>query len=92
MVGRGALTPPLIQTHLTTKSVYVEEGYDEDGEFSSRILTKAEVERLQSADALLAGGVGNSVNKSEDTASSGYYQILIYENFIIPKSDNKKNL
>ena len=62
---------------MSTKSVYVEEGYDEDGEFSSRILTKAEVERLQSADALLAGGVGNSVNKSEDTASRGKLTISL---------------
>ena len=62
---------------VSTKSVYVEEGYDEDGEFSSRILTKAEVERLQSADALLAGGVENSVNKSEDTASRGKLTISL---------------
>lgn len=62
---------------VATKSVYVEEGYGEDGEFSSRILTKAEVERLQSADALLAGGVGSSVNKSEDTASRGKLTISL---------------
>ena len=62
---------------VTTKTVYVEEGYNETGEFTSKILNKAEAEQFKNVVEKYNAGAGNSVNGSESKTNRGALTITL---------------
>ena len=59
---------------VTTKTVYFEEGYDENGQFNSRVLSKSEVEQLVTSRKAVAE-TNDSTRASNDSNSRGQLTI-----------------
>lgn len=62
---------------VATKTVYVEEGYNENGEFTSKILNKAEAEQFKNAAAKYNVGAENSLNDTKDGTNKGALTITL---------------
>lgn len=63
---------------VSTKTIYVEEGYDKNGQFSSKVLSKAEVEQsISSKDITSLRGIPTEYSINASNASNSRGQLTI---------------